>query len=103
MLFDPNGIANIYSMKLMTKRYHITFDSHGRGTRKNAFIVRRPEGDMHFGTDNLGLYYRDASTTTAAVALPTAAERNMIWNKADSAEGMTLTDLKKAGTARHVQ
>ena len=82
-------------MKLMMKRYRITFVSHGRGTRKNAFIVHRPEGDMHFGTDDSGLYYWDAGTHTAHIALATAAKRDMVWN--------TMTDLKKEGTVHSVQ
>ena len=101
--FDPNSIAHIYFMKLMTKRYRITFDSCGNGTHKNALIVHRPDSDMRFGTDNSGLYYRDAGTATAAVALATAAERDVVWNTADATEGMTLTDLKKADTAHRVQ
>ena len=58
---------------------------------------------MRFRTDDAGLYYRDDSTTTVDVALAVAAERNVIWNTADAAEGMTLTGLKKTGTTRRVR
>ena len=46
------------------------FNAHGRGTRKNAFIVHRPKGDMRSSTDDSGLYYRDTSTNTVNIALP---------------------------------
>ena len=40
--YDSHGIGNIYSMKLMTKRYRVMFDSEGTGVDRNAFVVHRP-------------------------------------------------------------
>ena len=57
---------------------------------------------MRFCTDDSGLYYRGVSTNTTDSALAMAAERDVIWNTADAARGMTLIDLKRAGTARRV-
>ena len=56
--YDPHGIGNIYSMKLMTKRYRVTFNSNGTGADRNTFVVHRPNGPMCFVTDDTGLYFR---------------------------------------------
>ena len=90
-------------MKLTTKRYHDTFDSCGNGSQQNAFIVHHPDGNIRFSTNASGLYYRNAGTATAAVALATTAKRNVVWSTADAAKGVTLTNLKKAGTTRRAQ
>merc|ERR1712086_489301 len=82
---DPGGIANIYSMKLMTKRHRIPFDSHGDGEQKNACIVHRPEGNMRFGTDASGLYFRNVGKSTTAVALATPATQDIVWTTATDA------------------
>jgi hypothetical protein len=97
-------------MKMMTQRYRITFDSEGKGTSANAFIVHRPDGPVVFGTNDTGLYYHTAKpvpptapSPANATTLTTASKREVIWTTADAAEGMTRSDLKKAGTARRLQ
>ena len=75
-------------MKLMNKRYRITFDSYGDGEQKNAFIVHRPAGNMRFGTDASGLYFRNAGTAATAVALSPPATQSVVWSTAAAAKGV---------------
>ena len=75
--YDPHGIGNIYSMKLMTKRYRIMFNSEGTGADRNAFVVHRPDGPMRFVTDDTGLYFRAVHDGPETLALATTTTRGM--------------------------
>ena len=102
MWYQPGGIANIYSMKLMSKKHRVTFDSHGEGDSANAFVVHRPNGPLRFTTSDLGLYFRDTACPRAT-ALATPATRGVVWQSGDATEGMTRSDVMRAGTARRLQ
>ena len=92
-------------MKLMTKRHHVTFDSEGEGASANAFVVHKPSGPVRFGTSDFGLYFYVAGatpsgTTLAGAGLTGPDRRDVVWQTADAAEGMTRGDVTRAGQAR---
>jgi hypothetical protein len=101
--YDPHGIGNIYSMKLMTKHYRVTFDSQGIGAGHNAFVVHHPDGPMRFATDNRGLYFRAVHNGPEALVLTTTTTRDGVWTSAASAEGLTRAEVRWASEARCLQ
>ena len=106
--YQSGGIGNIYSMKLMTKRHRVTFDSEGEGASANAFVVHKPSGPVRFGTSDFGLYFNVAdvapSGTTLAGTRQTGPDhRDVVWQTVDAAEGMTHGDVTRAGQARRLQ
>ena len=53
---DPQGIANILSLRRVKEKYHVAYDS----SAENAFIVTKPDGTVfRFNESDTGLYYLD--------------------------------------------
>ena len=50
MWYDPDRIANILSMRLMSRRHRVTFDSEGQGEDRNVFVVHNGDELMRFST-----------------------------------------------------
>ena len=58
MRFDPQTIANVLSLQLVKKKYHISYDSHDR----NGFIVTKSDGTtFEFQESKSDLHYSDTS------------------------------------------
>jgi hypothetical protein len=54
--FDPNGIANIFSMSNVKKKFTVQYNSNN----DDAFVVMRPNGNpRRFICSPSGLYYHD--------------------------------------------
>ena len=64
--YDPKGIANILSLKRMSRKHRITYDSEGTGTLRDAFVVHRGNSPLRFAASATGLYYRNAANDHAA-------------------------------------
>ena len=84
MWYQPGGIGNIYSMKLMTKRHRVTFDSEGEGASANAFVVHKPSGPVRCGTSDFGLYFYVPGATPSGTTLVGAGRmgpgrRDVFW------------------------
>ena len=82
--YQPGGIGNIYSMKLMTKRHRVTFDSEGEGASANAFVVHKPSGPVRCGTSDFGLYFYVPGATPSGTTLVGAGRmgpgrRDVFW------------------------
>jgi hypothetical protein len=55
--FDRKAIANIFSLKNVSKKYHVAFDSGEQG----VFVVTKPDRTVfEFVESDTGLYYMDA-------------------------------------------
>ena len=54
MWVNPMGIANVVSMKSLTNRYHVRFDSQDHG---GYFRVKTERGILRFLPHSIGLYY----------------------------------------------
>jgi hypothetical protein len=50
--YIPDGIANIFSMHELEKKYRITYDSW-----KGHYVVHTPKGEVNFHKDEQGLPY----------------------------------------------
>ena len=63
--FDTNAITNILSLKNVSSKFHVTYDScNGEST----FIVHKPSGiDVHFVMDADGLHYHDTKNRQVTV------------------------------------
>ena len=58
MWFDPRGIANVLSLKLVKEKYHIESDSK----RNDGFVVTKPTGErFKFVQSGSGLHYLDTT------------------------------------------
>ena len=68
--YDPKSIANILSLKRVTEKYHVAFDSENGG----SFIVTKPDGTMfEFKQSPGGLYFLDMDTK-GTIMVNTVAE-----------------------------
>jgi hypothetical protein len=84
--FNEDGIANILSMSLMSKRFPVRYDS----ASGDQFIVSKPDKDVIFSASKSGLYYHD--TTNRAVVLVNTVKQNK--------EGFTEREFNRAKSAR---
>ena len=56
--FDPRAIANVLSLKLVTEKYHIEYNSN----KDDGFVVTKPTGEkFKFIQSASGLHYLDTS------------------------------------------
>ena len=56
MWIDPQAIVSVLSLRLVKKKYHISYDSHD----KNGFILQNPT-KFEFQESKSGLHYLDTS------------------------------------------
>ena len=94
MWYDPHDIGHIYSMKPMTRRYRVTFDSEGTGVDR---------GPMRFVMDDTSLYFRAVHDGPEALTLATATTHGDLWTSAASAEGLTRDEVRRVSEARCLQ
>jgi Reverse transcriptase (RNA-dependent DNA polymerase) len=61
--YSPDSIANILSLRNVTRRYRVVYDSHNG----NQFVVTKEDGTKKiFVMSDLGLYYLDAAASLKA-------------------------------------
>ena len=89
--FHPEGIANILSLKNVSDRHHVWFNS----ADDNAFHVKGSDGDKIFTQSDEGLYYMDMSSVTNGKAFVTTVD--------DKKSSYTVRDYKRAEAARKLQ
>ena len=71
--FDPQAIANVLSLQLVKKKYHISYDSND----KNGFIVTKPDRTtFEFRELKSGLHYLDTSKQIEAKKEETELYKN---------------------------
>jgi hypothetical protein len=100
--FIPEGIANIFLMNELKKRYQITYDSW-----EVYYVVHTAIGPVRFYKDKNGLPYIDleeSSEEGAALLVQTGSEEaanifmQTVWQ---NYEGYTKREILKAKEARH--
>ena len=88
--YDPGGAANIMSLHIMKRYYHVTYDSDG----DDAFVVTTEQGrTMRFTPTEKGLYACTNDTNEWAFVNTVAEEKSKLSKRA----------LKDAALARRVQ
>jgi hypothetical protein len=61
--YIPDGIANIFSMHELEKKYRITYDSW-----EGHYVVHTPKGEVNFHKDEQGLSYIELDGPTGCEA-----------------------------------
>jgi hypothetical protein len=84
--FNKDGIANILSMSLVSRKFPVRYDS----ASGDQFVVSKPDKDVIFSASKSGLYYHD--TTNRAVVLVNTVKQNK--------EGLTEREFNRAKSAR---
>jgi hypothetical protein len=88
--YDPKSIANILSLKRVTKKYHITVDSEHSG----SFIVTKPNGTVFkFQESDGGLYFLDTNKS-ATVMVNTVAGNNVNYTNEDYLKAVHARELQ---------
>ncbi|KAG7374846.1 reverse transcriptase RNA-dependent DNA polymerase [Nitzschia inconspicua] len=93
--YYPDGIANILSLRNLTKHYRISMDS----SLHNGLCLHRCDGTtINFLPSDTGLYYADAASFT-----PPAATWALVTTVKEQASRYTKRQLEEATTARRMQ
>jgi hypothetical protein len=88
--FDTKAITNILSLENVRDKFHVTYNSHGKG----SFIVHKPNGiDVHFQMHADGLHYHDTNHR----------ELTMVSTVKAKSEGFSKKQLEQGKTARDFQ
>jgi hypothetical protein len=99
--YIPDGIANIFSMNELEKKYRITYDSW-----KGYYIVHTANGEIRFHKDENGLPYIDLeelSKEAAALLVQTRSEEAanaFVQTVRQNYEGYTKREVLQAKEAR---
>ena len=88
----PEGIANIFSMPELEKKYRITYDSW-----EGYYIVHTERGQVRFNKDEQGLPYIDLNNSSAKAAT------ELIQTVRGNYEGYTKKEVLQAKEARRGQ
>ena len=71
--FHPGGIANIFALSKIIKKYRVTYDIH----EGNKFVVHKPDGSTRvFKQSYHGLFYLDTAADDHETALFTTVAQN---------------------------
>jgi hypothetical protein len=88
--FDSKAITNILSLKNVSEKFHVPYDSH----REGSFQVHKPNGiDIHFRMHADGLHYHDTNNR----------ELTMMSTVKSESEGFSKRQLEQAKAARDFQ
>ena len=68
--FDPKRIANILSLKQMSRKHRTTYNSEGGSALCNTFIVHRGNTPLRFAASKVGLYTTATQPTIGTPASP---------------------------------
>jgi hypothetical protein len=94
--YDPNSIANILSLKRVSSKYRVVFDSQDGG----VFIVTKPDGTVFkFQASDGGLFYLDTADSKTTRTQATV----LVQTVADNKVNYTNEDYLKAVRARELQ
>ena len=105
--YTPGGIANIFSMHELKKKYRITYDSW-----EGYYVVHTPSGEVKFWKAENGLPYIDlegSKEKAAVMLLETSSKRNEgeatmnVQTVRENYEGFTKREILKAKEARRRQ
>jgi hypothetical protein len=109
--YIPDGIANIFSMHELEKKYHITYDSW-----EGHYVVHTPKGEVNFYKDKQGLPYIELDGPAgrkAAVMLLQSMQQEHVANTGvgvmhvqtvrGNYEGHTKRDVLQAKEAQRAQ
>jgi hypothetical protein len=89
--FDTKAITNILSLKNVREKFHVTYDSHSKG----SFIVHKPNGiDTHFAMQANDLHYHEDTNNR---------QLKMVSTVKSESKGFSKRQLKQAKTARDFQ
>jgi hypothetical protein len=82
--YDPKSITNILSLKRVTDKYHVAFDSRNGG----SFVVTKPDGSVfEFQQSPGGLYYLDTEKKGTTL-INTVAENKGSYTNEDYAKAL---------------
>ena len=88
--FDPDSIANILSLKRVSEKYHVAFDSK----RRSSFLVTKPDGKVfEFKQSTGGLYFHDTSKSSI-VMVTTVSENRSRYTNEDYLSAMRARQLQ---------
>jgi hypothetical protein len=88
--YNPKSIANILSLKRITEKYHVVFDSKHSG----SFIVTKPNGTVfEFQESNGGLYFLDTDKS-ATVLVNTVADNKVNYTNKDYLKAVHTRELQ---------
>jgi hypothetical protein len=88
--YDPKSIANILSLKRVTEKYHVAFDSKSGG----SFVVTKPDGTVfNFKQSDGGLYFLDTNET-AIIMVNTVAQNKAKYTNADYLNALQARQLQ---------
>ena len=88
--YHPQAITNILSLKNVSKKFRVTYDSQGKG----AFIVHKPNGiNVHFVSHKDGLHYHNTHDR----------QLTMVTTVANESEGFSKRQIEHAKIAREFQ
>ena len=99
--YIPDGIANIFSMNELEKKYRITYDSW-----EGYYVVHDANGEVQFHKDKNGLPYIDMgelSEDAAAMLVQTGSEdaaHAFVQTVRQNYEGYTKKEILRAKEAR---
>ena len=92
---DPQGIANVISLRSLEKKYRVTYDSAVAG---GAFVVHTDRGEIRFvRCPDSGFPYVDLDDHTVDVAAM------LVQSVRGNYEGFTRREIEKAKAARELQ
>jgi hypothetical protein len=107
---NPNGIANVLSLKLVAEKHMVMYDSLDRN---GVFKVHTKDGVVEFKPSERGLHYVDVSVEGDVVQHMLATtdmsggeddkECMMVTTVRGNFEGYTRHEIKKAQEARRLQ
>jgi hypothetical protein len=88
--YHPQAIPNILSLKNVSKRFRVTYDSQGKG----AFIVHKPNGiNVHFVAHQDGLHYHNTHDR----------QLTMVTTVAKESKGYSKRQIEQAKVAQAFQ
>jgi hypothetical protein len=109
--YIPDGIANIFSMHELKKKYRITYDSW-----EGHYVVHMPKGEVNFHKDEQGLPYIELDGPTgckvAVMLLQSMQQEHRVCTGVEvlhvqtvrgNYEGHMKRDVLQAKEARHAQ
>ena len=93
---NKSGIANIVLLKLISKIWRITYDSHG-GMNAGHLVIHTDQGNIVINKNEKGMPYINLNRVDGEVAL------YFVQTMRGNMEGFTWREVDKAHTAREVQ
>jgi hypothetical protein len=76
--YDPDSIANILSLKRVSEKYHVAFDSK----RGSSFTVTKPDGKVfEFKQSVGGLYFHDTSKSSIVMVTTVSENKSRYTNE----------------------